>query len=405
MKNEKSRLLIIDDESEIRSVLDEYLSRTYHCVAVESAEQALALLAEQPFDLILSDITMAQMSGLKMVPHILQLAPDSVVVMISGQRTIEFAIEAMRAGAFDYITKPFDLADVGTAVRRALDHLNQLRQDRSKPRHHQSASEADLARAVENQEFVVHYQPKVNVESRKPVGVEALVRWNHPHFGLMPPSDFITAAEDSGLIVAIGSLVLQIACAKAREWQDAGFAFHVAINISARQFEDGNLLDTIGRALDKVGLDANYLQLELTETSVMDNGSSVLEVLGELRKIGVKIAIDDFGTGYSSLSYLKRLPVDFVKLDQTFVRDATTNPDDAGMVMAIITLAHNLRLKVIAEGVETEEQLKLLRLLRCDEGQGFLFGRPVSGEAIANLDAQFNFARASPAQQRQLTLQ
>lgn len=391
MEDEKSRLLIIDDESQIRDVLDEYLGRTYHCVAVESAERALSVLAEQPFDLILSDITMERMSGLELVPHLLQQAPESAIIMISGQRTIESAIEAMRGGAFDYITKPFDLAEVGAAVRRALDHLKQIKREKNRPSNRPSASESDLARAVEKHEFVVHYQPKVDLESGKPVGVEALVRWNHPHFGLLPPSDFISAAEDTGLIIEIGSFVLETACAKAREWQDAGLAFHVAINVSARQFQDGNLLEKVGRALTRTGLCSDYLQLELTETSLMDHAESVLEVLGELRKSGVKIAIDDFGTGYSSLSYLKRLPIDFVKLDQTFVTDATKNPDDAAVVMAIITLSHALRLKVIAEGVETEEQLKFLRLIRCDEGQGYLFGRP-NPDLTPNLGPQFTSA-------------
>lgn len=393
MSEEKLRILIVEDENEISNVLHEFLSRSYHCATVDSAEKALALLARQPFDLILSDIMLAQMSGLEMVPQILELAPESVVIMISGQQTIEFAIEAMRAGAFDYITKPFELNEVGTSVRRALDRLKQLKAERNRANRPASACVNDLQRAVDKGEFVVRYQPKISIESRKLVGVEALVRWNHPHFDLLPPSDFIAAAEESGLIIPIGALVLRAACAQARAWHDAGLPLNVAVNLSARQLEKEDLLEIVERTLDETGLEASYLQLELTETCLMEHAELAHDVLRRLREIGVKIAIDDFGTGYSSLGYLKRLPIDFVKLDRSFVTDATTNADDAALVMAIITLAHNLRLKVIAEGVETEEQFTFLRLLRCDEGQGFLFGRPLDPETIAN---QAHFGRNPP---------
>lgn len=246
------------------------------------------------------------------------------------------------------------------------------------------ALENSLRRAVENNEFITHYQPVVDLVSGEIVGSEALVRWQHPELGVLPPAKFIGVAEDTGLIVDIGDMVMRTACLQTRRWQDEGLGrLRIAVNISARHFQQPNFLKKIGQILDETKLDPQCLELELTETSIMENAESATNLLTEIRKLGVKIAIDDFGTGYSSLSYLKHLPIDTVKLDRSFVNGATTDPDDAALVMAIITLAHNLRLKVIAEGVETAEQLSFLRLLKCDEGQGYLFSKPVPPDVFA----------------------
>jgi len=246
--------------------------------------------------------------------------------------------------------------------------------------------ETALRRAVEHREFVTYYQPVVSLATRRIVGMEALVRWQHPELGIVPPADFIGLAEDTGLIVDIGALVLRTACFQTRAWQARGLGrLRVAVNISARQLQQASFLEQVVQVLDETGLESDCLGLELTETSIIENAESAAELLTELRKLGVSVAIDDFGTGYSSLSYLKQLPIDTVKLDRSFVNDATTNPDDAALVMAVVTLAHNLRLKVIAEGVETEEQMNFLRLLRCDEGQGYLFSKPVPANVFEGL--------------------
>jgi EAL domain-containing protein (putative c-di-GMP-specific phosphodiesterase class I)/FixJ family two-component response regulator len=393
----KAHVLIIDDEPEIRNVLHEFLSGSYQCAAVNSAEEALTLISTERFDLIISDITMERMSGLELVPHILNVAPQTIVVMISGQQTIEYAIAAMRAGAFDYITKPFDLRHVDATVSRALEHRKLLEtKQHYEKRFYTSdmdaralkrlALESSLRRAVENEEFVVHYQTQVDIESRKIVGTEALVRWQHPQLGLLPPADFIGLAEETGLIVDIGNLVMRAACVQTRQWQVRAFPdLHVAVNASARQLEQKDFVFTLVEILKESELDPESVELELTETSIMENPESTARVLADIRRMGVKIAIDDFGTGYSSLSYLKRLPIDTVKLDRSFVNGATAHPDHAALVMAIVTLAHNLRLRVIAEGVETEEQLNFLRLLRCDQGQGYLFDKPAPAELIKPL--------------------
>lgn len=248
------------------------------------------------------------------------------------------------------------------------------------------ALESSLRRAIENQEFVTYYQPVVNLTSSEVLGSEALVRWAHPEFGILPPAKFIGLAEDTGLITEIGDFVLREACRQAREWQDEGLGrLRIAVNISARHFQQAGFVERIMEILLETRLDPGCLDLELTETSIMDNAQKAAAVLSDIRGLGVRVSIDDFGTGYSSLSYLKTLPIDNLKLDQSFVKGATTDPDDAALVMAIVTLAHNLRLNVIAEGVETEDQLAFLRLLRCDEGQGYLFGRPVPATTFRSL--------------------
>lgn len=243
--------------------------------------------------------------------------------------------------------------------------------------------ESNLRRALERQEFVLHYQPQVEVETGKIIAVEALIRWQNPERGLIAPLEFIPMAEDTGLIVPIGEWVLRTACSQCKSWQRLGFPqARVSINLSARQFQQPNLVQLIADALAGSKLDPNCLELELTENVVMKNPEQAAATLRRLKEIGVRISLDDFGTGYSSLSYLKNLPIDCIKIDRSFVRDLTSDPNDAAIIMAVITLAHSLKLKVIAEGVENEEQISFLRLLRCDAVQGYFYSRPMPAEAV-----------------------
>jgi diguanylate cyclase (GGDEF)-like protein len=586
-------ILIIDDEEHIRKILCEILRDDYDCESVSSAEEGLKTLRENSFSLVISDVNMTGISGLEMVPQILTIAPDTVVIMMSGAQTIETAIDALRVGAFDYITKPFDMRHVEAAVRRALDHYelrlakrnyeSQLEEkvrertadllrttealqeqitrrnraeeqvaylayhdalttlpnrtlfkdrlaqallvaERDKqmlavlllsldqfknvsdtlgpamadqlicdvaqrlksgtregdtlaywggdefvllltqltgaddavdiagrvqlilePRfdlHHHEIHltgsigiglspvdgqdeeslmknagaalfqakeqggnsyrfyttdmnakalerltlENKLRRAIERNEFVVYYQPKVDVNTWQIVGAEALVRWQNPEVGLVSPAEFIPLAEETGLIVPIGNWVSRVACSQIKQWHSEGFdSLGVSVNLCARQFQEQDLVSSVVEILSQSRLDPKFLELEITESSIMTNADFAVKVLTELKALGIRVSVDDFGTGFSSLGYLKRLPVDILKIDQSFVHDVSTDPDAAALVMTIISLAHNLRLKVIAEGVETEEQLRFLRLLRCDEIQGYLFSKPLPAEEFRAL--------------------
>ena len=592
VENGKPRILIIDDEPPIRTILSEALTHTYDCQTAASAEQGLELLRANSFPLVISDINMKGITGLEMVPQILSIAPDTVVIIMSGAQTIENAVGALRVGAFDYLMKPFDFRLVDVAVSRAMEHhrlrvskrqydldLEERVQERTAElvtitkqlkteiaernraeerlnylayhdlltelpnrtlfvdrlgqvlaaakREQQliavfmlsidrfksigetlgSASadklicevaerltrsmregdtlgywgtnefaflfnpldqnedaiqiskrlqavlesqfnlngdeiyitssigialyplngpdestlmknagaalaqaqqkggnnyqfyaadmnakalkrlslETSLRRAIDREEFVLHYQPRVDINTWQLAGAEALIRWNHPERGLISPGEFIPLAEETGLIAPIGEWVLRKSFAQMKEWATFLNVMTVSSNISARQFQDPNFFVLVLSLLEEIGLEPERVELELTESSIMTHVDSALRTLNALQHAGVRISVDDFGTGFSSLGYLRRLPIDVLKIDRSFVNDASTDPDDAALVMAIITLAHNLRLTVVAEGVETEEQLRFLHLLRCDEIQGYLFSKPIALEEFNGL--------------------
>ncbi|MDR3392746.1 MAG: EAL domain-containing protein [Sulfuriferula sp.] len=250
----------------------------------------------------------------------------------------------------------------------------------------QMQMQGQLRNAVKQQEFILYYQPQVDIASGRIIGAEALVRWQHPEMGLIPPGKFIPLAERSGLIIPLGEWILYEACRQAMVWQKNGLPdLVVAVNLSAIQFKRGNLLDTVADALKQSGLPAHCLELELTESILLQDIDVTLKMLQELKRMGVKLSIDDFGTGYSSLSYLKQLAVDKIKIDQSFVRDLANDQDDGAIVKAIIQLGHTLQLTVIAEGVETDEQLAFLRNNGCDEIQGYLFSCPVPAAQFVSL--------------------
>ncbi len=235
-------------------------------------------------------------------------------------------------------------------------------------------------------EFVVHYQPKSSCRTGGIVGFEALLRWRSPVKGLVAPDDFIPALEATGMIVPVGTWVLQEACAQARRWHDSGLGTPtIAVNLSARQMQDAALCDTVREALASSGLAARYLEIELTETHLMRDAESIIAILSRLKLMGLRLSVDDFGTGYSSLAYLKRFPLDTLKIDRAFVQDILVDANDLSITRAIITLAHSLDLTVVAEGVENEEQLELLRANRCDEVQGYYFSKAVCAEQATQL--------------------
>jgi diguanylate cyclase (GGDEF)-like protein len=258
------------------------------------------------------------------------------------------------------------------------------------------ALENMLRKAISQEELVLYYQPQIDASSRV-VGVEALVRWRHPEMGLLSPGDFIGVAEMSGLIIPIGDWTLHTACRQLKAWQRQrrlDDEFTVAVNLSARQFQQPNLVKAIREVVEETEISPSSLEIEITESNAMQNAENTIYTLRELKDLGIRISMDDFGTGYSSLNYLKRFPIDTLKLDQSFVRDVATDPSDAAIVSAVIQMAHSLDLKVVAEGVETREQLEFLRRQRCDIFQGFLFAPPLPTERLETYLAERRTANA-----------
>ena len=248
--------------------------------------------------------------------------------------------------------------------------------------------ELALRHALEHEQFVLHYQPKVDLRTGRISGVEALLRWRRPGYGLVAPAEFVPVLEDTGLIGRVGAWVIGDACRQIAQWRDEGVGpVRVAVNVSSRQFAEGDLEGEVTRALARYLVPADLLELELTETALMSNAERTIVVLGKLKKIGVKVAIDDFGTGYSSLAYLQRFPIDKLKIDIAFVRNITSSPNDAAIALAIISMAHSLKLSVVAEGVESRPQLEYLRRNRCDEIQGFYFSRALPALELGQIIA------------------
>ena len=309
-------------------------------------------------------------------------------------------------GSIGIVTYPDDGSDAETLMKNADSAMYHAKEsghdkyqffepDMNVRAMERQSLEGDLRHAVERRELVLHYQPKISLETGIITGVEALVRWCHPQRGFVLPGDFISIAEECGLIVPIGRWVLREACRQARVWQDTSLPqICIAINISAVELRAPDFVSGVRAILTETGLDPRYLELELTETVLMRDSRIVADLLTELKDIGVLLALDDFGTGYSSLSHLKRFPIDTLKIDQSFVRDLTTDADDASIVSAVISMGKSLHMGVVAEGVETREQLDFLREQCCTQGQGYYFCRPVPAEAFGRLQGRNVMAMA-----------
>jgi PAS domain S-box-containing protein len=295
---------------------------------------------------------------------------------------------------------PEDGADVDDLLKNAEKAMRHTKSEGKNNYHFYSTSmhsfvlelltlESDLHKALERDELLLYYQPKVDAATRMVKGMEALIRWKHPDKGLIPPMQFIPLAESSGLIIPIGEFVIRTVCGQIKTWQEAGYKqMKIALNVSSRQFDQQNLIEIVKDALQDTMISPQCLELEITESTIMRSPEKAIQILMKVKAMGIGITIDDFGTGYSSLSYLKRLPLDFLKIDQSFVKSLASDPNDQAIVMATIAMAHSLNLKTIAEGVETEEQLSFLQEHGCDEIQGYLFSRPLPAEEIPGILAK-----------------
>jgi len=339
------------------------------------------------FVILLSEVTHPQDAAVSAEKILLAMnAPHRI-----GQHDVHLTM------SIGIVTYPDDGTDAETLVRNAdfaMYHAKSSGRNNYqffKPEMNVRAVERQslengLRDAIDRREFVLHYQPKMNLETGAIIGVEALIRWHHPERGMVSPVQFIPIAEDCGFIVPIGQWVLREACHQARAWQDLGLRpVRMAVNVSAVELRASDFVAGVNDILTETGLDPRYLELELTESFLMQDSKSTVAVLEALKGMGVQLALDDFGTGYSSLSYLKRFPIDTLKIDQSFVRDLTTDADDASIVTAVISMGKSLHMGVVAEGVETQEQLAFLREQSCPEGQGYYFSRPVVAEAFTPL--------------------
>lgn len=292
---------------------------------------------------------------------------------------------------------PYDGSDGVTLVKNADAALNRVKEQgrtnyqlytpvMNAKAFERMTLENSLRKALEKEEFNLYYQPQVNLTTGEIVGMEALLRWEHPDMGIVSPAQFIPMAEETGLIVPIGEWVMRTACEQNKQWQNLGYKpMIIAVNLSARQFNEQDLVSMISGILKSTGLESKWLDVEITESIIMQNLEATIGTLRDLHHLGIQISIDDFGTGYSSLSYLKKFPVHALKIDQSFIREITTDPDDAAITSAVIAMGHSLKLNVIAEGVETMEQLQMLRALNCDRMQGYLFSKPVPAQTITPL--------------------
>jgi diguanylate cyclase (GGDEF)-like protein/PAS domain S-box-containing protein len=360
-----------------------------HCIARQGGDE---------FSVLLTDLSQAQ-GAAKVAQRILDVISepfrfgDNEIVIGAS---IGIAVYPLDGADCDTLLKNADAAK-SYAKEHGKNTYEYYDQNMNASAVQKLTLESSLRRALERNEFSLFYQPKIDVNSRSIVGVEALIRWHHPERGLVSPAEFIPVAEETGLIIPIGEWVLRTACAQIRAWLDAGITpVPIAINLSATQFHQQNICELVTAALRDYRVAADMLEIEITESAAMQNAQATSATLHRLKAIGVSIAIDDFGTGYSSLSYLKRFPIDSLKIDRSFVTELPGNQDDASIAQAVITMGHALRLKIVAEGVETEAQLDFLAANFCDEMQGYYFARPQPADACTQL--MLKNACATPAE-------
>ncbi|MBV4455573.1 MULTISPECIES: GGDEF/EAL domain-containing response regulator [Pseudomonas] len=401
MASQPATLLIVDDDPQVRKLLEALLQHEgYLTLSAGSGEEALQSVAKQAPDLILLDVMMSGMDGYEVASRLKgdEATAGIPIIMLSALSETSARVSGLETGAEEFISKPVERVELWLRVRNLL---------RLKARGDLAANTPDLTprqtgmnvhdlarqdlenalrQAVERSEFSVHYQPKVEVASGRICALEALLRWERPNYGAVSPAMFVPILESLGLIVPVGRWVIDTVCQQIAEWQSGDIGpVEVSVNVSGHQLIEGDLIADIARILAQTGVAPDLLEVELTEGSLMENTQHTIASLQRLHAMGVKISIDDFGTGYSSLAYLRRFPIDTLKIDIAFIREVTTNPQDAAITRTIIELAHSLKLRVVAEGVETQAQLAFLKEAGCDQIQGYLFSRPLPVDTLKRL--------------------
>jgi len=392
-----AKILLVDDVPEQVMAYRRLLRRHFDVVTAGDGAAALDLLkGDADIQVIVSDLSMPCMNGIDFFVRAADIAPDAVRIMLTGNMDMNATIEAINRGrVFRYLQKPCPLEDLVEAIEAGL-----LLQSHDKDKAPSNPSQTDvevspnhttmiarLQSAVRNNRLQAFFQPIVDLDTGNISGAEALARWRHPVNGWVSPSVFIPIAEQCGLMPELGRAMLSAACHDARDWRLRKLGGWVSVNASITQFVDGDIIADVRRALDDSGLPPGALCIELTESVLIHDPTSVISMLERLRALGVKLAIDDFGTGYSSLAYLKNLPVDRLKIDRCFVKDIDRDERDLAFVRAMLDLARQLDITVVAEGIERPEQHRILLDLGCAFGQGFLFEQALDSGSFATLMA------------------
>lgn len=391
------KILVIEDDPVISALILALLEREgFEVVFAGDGLTGVQLATQEAPDLVLCDVMLPELNGYDVLKTLRQnpsLALTPFIFLTSKTDRTDLR-EGMRLGADDYLTKPVAAEELleAIAIRLAKQAAISKFYTQTPPNSSEQLVLADsLNYAIERSELTLYYQSQVNLQTHEIIGAESLLRWHHPERGLISPAEFIPLAEQTGLIIPIGEWVLRTACEEAKNWQTEGLGnLRIAVNLSAYQFSQSTLVDTVAQILDETDLDPQWLDLELTESVLVQDAEAAASILGELRSRGVQISIDDFGTGYSSLSYLQRFPIDTLKIDRSFVHSAAHNPKSAAIAIAVIQMAHRLQLEVIAEGVETSAELAFLNQHGCDIAQGYWFSRPVSASAFTQLLSSSN---------------
>ncbi|WP_414543024.1 EAL domain-containing protein [Nostoc sp. CCY0012] len=391
------KILVIEDEESVReNLLDLLEAEDFETITAANGKIGIHLAVSNVPDLILCDMMMPEIDGYGVLTALRQepLTATIPFIFLTAKSAKSDFRQGMDMGADDYLTKPFTRAELLSAIMNRLERQATLRKYLSTQTVIQTLSpkmqlvEMSLNRVIHQQkfeEFEVYYQPIIDIASGQMIAAESLLRWHSPELGSVSPADFIPLAESTGLIVAIDQWVLQTVCKQIRSWQNMGvFPLRIAVNVSVVEFNRPEFTRKIIDFIQTNEVNPKYLELELTESMIMQNPNSAITTMNALQALGIRVAIDDFGTGYSSLIYLKNLPINTLKIDRYFIHNVADDYQKSAITKALIEMAHNLKMQVVAEGVETDAELNFLRQNKCDAMQGLLFSRPLSAADLEN---------------------